>query len=93
MNVELVEHSCCNCHMIFWIPVKMDERLRNDKASFYCPQGHSQSYTGESQEAKIKRLENEKASVILQRDNYFRKLNTCERAKQRLLKEKGEKKE
>lgn len=60
MNVDLVEHACCNCGMTFWITVKMDSQKQRDHTSFYCPAGHSQSYTGETEAQKnLKRYQEE----------------------------------
>jgi len=56
--VEMVVEECCNCGMAFAMPreFKNDrlKRRRNDM-SFYCPRGHAQHYTGESEEVKLRR--------------------------------------
>lgn len=59
MEVDLVEISCCwkPCRVSFWITKKHDDRLRNCHNTFYCPNGHGQSYGGESDKQKLKRLE------------------------------------
>lgn len=55
---EFVVVECCNCHMPFAMTVEFNKdrlkRKRNDH-TFYCPRGHAQHYTGESEEAKLKR--------------------------------------
>ena len=43
--------------MSFWITDDHYDRLRECHNTFYCPNGHPLSYTGESDRDKIKRLE------------------------------------
>ncbi len=57
MNVELIEISCCNCGVIFWITDKHDDQLRRKHTTFYCPNGHQMSYPGDTCEEKLKRAE------------------------------------
>ena len=45
-----------SCGIMFAIDDAYDDRRRRDLRSFYCPNGHSLSYSGESDTAKIKRL-------------------------------------
>ena len=62
MEVKLVEETCCSqgCGIMFWIGAEYRQRLVSTKQSFYCPNGHSMSYQGESDTAKIARLTREK---------------------------------
>ena len=60
-QTALYVSECCSCGMTFGVPSDFDVRRRRDGKSFYCPNGHSQSYRGESDAAKIKRLEREAA--------------------------------
>jgi hypothetical protein len=53
-TIKMVTQECCTCHVLFAMTDEMnDERLR-DHRSFYCPNGHSQSYTGKSAEQKLR---------------------------------------
>ncbi len=45
---------------MFWLALEYQQRLVSTKRSFYCPNGHSMSYQGESDKVKIIRLKNEK---------------------------------
>lgn len=47
--------ECCACGIRFGIPSQIQLNLRESHKSFYCPNGHSQSYTGESQSEKLQR--------------------------------------
>ncbi len=55
---QLVTQSCCKCQMLFAVPLDFDQRRRNDHARFFCPAGHGQSYTGETEEEKLRRERN-----------------------------------
>ncbi len=62
MEVKLVQETCCTdgCTVMFWVSESYQERKKSRKESFYCPNGHSMVYLGESLEAKAQRLEREK---------------------------------
>ncbi len=38
--------DCCVCFIPFAMPQSLVARRRQDGGSFYCPNGHSQAYTG-----------------------------------------------
>lgn len=70
MDVRLVQEVCCSegCGILFYILAEHHERLVSTKRSFYCPNGHSQSYQGESDRVKAIRLQNEKATLERQKN-------------------------
>lgn len=57
-TVDMSLEQCCACGMPFAMTVdfKNDrlQRRRNDN-TFYCPRGHAQHYTGESDAQKLRR--------------------------------------
>jgi len=56
-DVELVTETCYSCSILFAMPEDYREaRLRNHSLTFYCPNGHSQKYVGETEAEKYKRL-------------------------------------
>ena len=57
----LVIETCCheNCGMTFAMPDDFNKQKRRDHAYWYCPRGHSQHYTGESDLEAAKRRENQ----------------------------------
>jgi len=57
-QINYVELSCNNCGIIFFLSDKHVNTLRESKATFYCPNGHSLSYTGKSSSVIISELEN-----------------------------------
>lgn len=66
MEVKTIQETCCTqgCGIMFWIAQEYQERLISTKQTFYCPNGHSMSYTGESEQAKISRLIMEKNKIL-----------------------------
>ena|ERR1035438_6208226 len=56
--------TCCNCGILFGVPDPWVKCRREDKASFYCPNGHSQSFR-ESTSDKLRR-EKESSALAFQ---------------------------
>jgi hypothetical protein len=56
--VDMVIEQCCNCGITFAMTAEFKkdrlERRPNDQ-TFYCPRGHAQHYTGESEATKLRR--------------------------------------
>lgn len=46
--------NCCNCGMTFAVPNDFNNRRLADHGRFYCPAGHGQSYTGKTEEQKLR---------------------------------------
>ena len=59
-NIELEQMECPSCHLLYWISKAHRERLVKSKESFYCPNGHSASFMGKTDEQKYQE-EKEKA--------------------------------
>ena len=51
---KLVVQDCRNCGITFGVPYTFDRDRRNDHASFTCPRGHWQSYTGPTEEQRLR---------------------------------------
>jgi hypothetical protein len=51
LQAETLE--CCRCGIPFSFPTVAHRRRDHD--TFYCPNGHAQSFKGESEEEKLKR--------------------------------------
>lgn len=56
VEVDLSLVDCCSCAVSFWITRRHNDALQNSKKQFFCPNGHGQSYQGESCEAKATRF-------------------------------------
>lgn len=48
MNTDTVEETCLTCKITFWITDGHRDVLRRMKTQFFCPNGHTQVYTGKS---------------------------------------------
>lgn len=51
-SLTLVEETCCRCYTHFAMDSVLNNNLRTNGGSFYCPNGHSQYYT----DTEVKRL-------------------------------------
>lgn len=71
LEFEVVE--CCNCHVQFCMTQEHNRSLITNKETFYCPNGHPQSYTGKSDRKVIGELK--------------QKINFCSIRKNELLSE------
>jgi hypothetical protein len=47
-KLTLVSVPCANCGVIFGIPLDLRKELQENHKAFFCPNGHSLSYTGEN---------------------------------------------
>lgn len=54
--LTLAHVTCCSCGVVFGIESQHQERLRQTHDDFYCPNGHRQHYTGESDAERERRL-------------------------------------
>ena len=52
MNTTIIleEKECPTCHLLYWISKAHNDRLRKSKNTFYCPNGHTASYPGKTDE-------------------------------------------
>lgn len=55
--MELKEHTCAweGCGVTFGLTDGFEDRRKEDHKSFYCPNGHSMSYRGETDSARADR--------------------------------------
>lgn len=56
-NIEFSTMQCCSCHMAFAVTARFEQDRRNDRETFYCPQGHPQSFRAGNDE--VTRLQRE----------------------------------
>jgi hypothetical protein len=49
----LVQQTCCNCGVLFGMEAGFDKQRRDDHKSWYCPNGHSQFYSGKSEAQRL----------------------------------------
>lgn len=53
-NQTLSTVTCCKCGVMFAMPEEWQVKFRQNHEHFYCPAGHSQHYTGETEEEKLR---------------------------------------
>jgi len=63
-TANLASEICCNCAMMFAMPVDWQKRRRADRKTFYCPAGHPQAYTAGQDEASVLRREVERQKEL-----------------------------
>ncbi len=71
--------NCINCGCYFGVPSGFTAQRRQDKRSFYCPNGHSMSYN-ESELDKIRRERDRLQQRIAQKDDELKELENRRRA-------------
>jgi len=47
--------NCCNCGVPFMVPDWLEADLRRTHRYFYCPNGHNQHFTAETEAEKLKK--------------------------------------
>lgn len=79
MEVDSKVLTCCHagCGIVFAVPRWWEIKRREDHTSFYCPNGHSQSFSRESDEEKFRR----------ERDSARQQLTRVEEEKQAALRD------
>ena len=57
LAINFITHTCVHkgCGAVFATTVEFDNTRHDDKAWFYCPNGHKQAYLGENEVEKYKR--------------------------------------
>lgn len=63
ITVNLTAMDCPNCAVVFAVPDRLERERREDGQSFYCPNGHGMSYSGEMAKLKAKLVDKERDLV------------------------------
>lgn len=81
-STNMVAEICCSCGIPFMISVNYQQLLKRTHQGFYCPNGHSQWYSGKNEADKLKdelrQKENELAQTVtakIQIENQLDKAN------------------
>lgn len=83
-SVSLISETCVNCGVEFAWPKEMRDARLKDKKSFYCPNGHSMSWSGpNATERELSETKSRLAQV--ERDAAFKaeQIKTLERKAKR----------
>lgn len=65
-STNMVAEICVSCGVPFLIPVNFRNILLESHRRFFCPNGHGQSYCGETEAEKLKKQLQNKESQIAQ---------------------------
>jgi hypothetical protein len=65
---QLIQEDCISCGIEFAIPEWLYDRLREKGDTFYCPQGHSMSYTKPTVQVLRDKLRAKEAELSAERD-------------------------
>lgn len=87
LQVHIVTEECISCGVVFGMTGYFERERRRDHKNFYCPNGHPQHYTAESdaeQNARLLREEQARHQRTLQRANEAER--EAERLKKRVAK-------
>jgi hypothetical protein len=91
MTDEYSGIKCCDCGIAFGVPPVWDKARRNDHRSFYCPNGHSLSYKGESEAEKLRRERDLLKQLIAEKnDDICHEREKREAAERQLAAQKGQ---
>lgn len=84
MHVDEAVITCCHkdCGISFAVPSWWCRGKKQTRSTFFCPNGHSQHFSGETEEEKLRRERNLLAQRIAQKDD--------EIASQRRMREEAE---
>lgn len=62
-NQQLVTETCYKCGVVFAVPSYLQKMRREDKESFWCPNGHPQVYAESESDRLRRQLEEQKRST------------------------------
>jgi hypothetical protein len=68
--------NCCKCKVTFAMPETWMTHYRKTHEYFHCPAGHSQHFTGETEEERLRKQLAREQSRIEHRDAEIRDLNS-----------------
>ena len=87
MNIEIqkeiVSIECCNCGVVFWVSKKLQENWQENKQTFYCPNGHSQSYIKTTAQILSEQLQSKSSELFRKESEIFRLNKEVKRLKRK----------
>lgn len=84
-QTTMVTETCCACGVLFAMTVDFRTNRLRDREGFYCPNGHTQHYTGKTDAQK---LEDAKARETALRDQLSAAVHEAESVRVALLRDR-----
>ncbi len=81
--------DCCVCGVRFGMPKQMVAQRRRDRESFYCPNGHGQSYRVSEADRLKRELESAQSDTAFWRSQYAAEQNSLRTTKGHLTRLKN----
>lgn len=53
VSEQMITENCYLCGVLFALPAAFERDRRSDQKAFYCPNGHGQSYVGETEAQRL----------------------------------------
>ena len=90
VKITLDPVTCCACGVVFGMERHLKKQRVEDHASFYCPNGHSQHFTGETEADQLrKQLKQRENSLKWARERAAGEERRADHAERRLAATKG----
>jgi hypothetical protein len=83
-ETTLVAEECISCGVMFALPYTLQVQLKKSHATFYCPSGHGQVYSGETDAERLAKEVEKYKKLWKQEQNYaagaLEERNTAQRS-------------
>lgn len=92
MQVDLVQDTCLTCGIVMFMTSQHVAHLKQTKRGYYCPNGHSQYFSGETEAERLRkqlsnmigernRAQSDAAQARTQAQELEKKLKQCKKSK------------
>jgi hypothetical protein len=69
---DMSKIQCADCGIAYLVPDRWKQARRDDHKTFWCPNGHTQYFPGETEAEKLRRERDHLKQRIAQRDDWVR---------------------
>lgn len=87
-TTQFTSEECCACGVVFMIPSNLHSKIKSNASTFYCPNGHGQSYVKSEADKLRDQLEIERKKYLQElaekTDNMLDAINEASNAKKQL---------
>ena len=91
ITTKLTTITCCTCAITFAVPDEWEARRREDHKGFFCPNGHSLTFTGKTEAENLReQLDAEKARAEFWRKERDRNAQRADAADRRAAAARGQ---